>query len=75
MNTNRREFLGTASLAGVHWYAHANPTWQGQPNDPAPRDIAGQMTFENDFVRYVLGHDGQNLHLIDKRSGRDYCQR
>ncbi len=74
MKINRREFLGTASVAGVHLYAQANPVWLGKPDNHAQRDSAGRTIFENDYVRYVLGPGGQNLHFIDKRSGRDYCQ-
>ncbi|MEK7399642.1 MAG: hypothetical protein AAB116_22090 [Candidatus Poribacteria bacterium] len=28
---------------------------------------------ENDYLLYVIGDDGKNLHFIDKKSGIDYC--
>ncbi|MBI4324281.1 MAG: hypothetical protein HY674_03370 [Chloroflexi bacterium] len=28
---------------------------------------------ENDYLRYEIGANGQNLRFIDKRTGRDYC--
>lgn len=31
------------------------------------------IEIENDYVKYVIGSDGQNLHFIDKRNGTDYC--
>jgi hypothetical protein len=33
------------------------------------------ITLENDYARYVIGANGRNLHLIDKRTGADYCAR
>ena len=34
-----------------------------------------EITLENRHVKYVIGPDGANLHLIDKRAGKDYCVR
>jgi len=31
------------------------------------------FTIENDFVRYIIGADGCNLHFVDKSTGTDYC--
>ncbi len=33
----------------------------------------GMMSIETDYVRYIFGSSGQNLHFIDKQSGMDYC--
>jgi hypothetical protein len=33
------------------------------------------VVIENDCLRYVIGADGRNLNVIDKRTGRDYCAR
>ena len=30
------------------------------------------VTFENRFVKYVIGDDGRNLHFLDKASGTDH---
>ncbi len=32
------------------------------------------VSLENDYAKYVIGPDGRNLHLIDKRTGTDYCR-
>ncbi|MGB9596366.1 MAG: hypothetical protein ACPL7B_08800, partial [Candidatus Poribacteria bacterium] len=32
-----------------------------------------KFEFENDYLLYVIGEDGKNLHFIDKRTGEDYC--
>ena len=65
---DRRRFLkkGLISCAsveafGISGFAHTHPS------DRSP------VTIENDYVRYVVGPSGRNLHFIDKRSGRDYC--
>jgi len=31
------------------------------------------ISIENEYVRYVIGSDGTNLHFIDKRTDTDYC--
>ncbi|MDO8589073.1 MAG: hypothetical protein Q7T82_18755 [Armatimonadota bacterium] len=39
-----------------------------------PESVVG-FVLENDYARYVVGQDGASLHLIDKSSGKDYCDR
>ena len=34
---------------------------------------AAPIVLENDEVRYVIGTDGRNVDLVDKRTGRNYC--
>ncbi len=34
---------------------------------------AETITFENDYVRYVISEDGRNLHFMDRRTGEDFC--
>jgi len=31
------------------------------------------VEIENEYTRYVIGPDGQNLHFIDKQTDKDYC--
>jgi hypothetical protein len=31
------------------------------------------ITIQNEYVKYVIGADGTNLHFVDKRTGQDYC--
>ena len=31
------------------------------------------IEIENDYVKYSIESDGQNLHFVDKRTGEDYC--
>jgi len=48
---------------------------EGLSDKPAacrPAEPPGEIVFENDYLKYVLGTDGRNLHFIDKRSGKDY---
>ncbi|RJP32299.1 MAG: hypothetical protein C4527_06280 [Candidatus Omnitrophota bacterium] len=33
----------------------------------------GFIILENEFIRYVIGKDGRNLHFIDQRDGSEYC--
>ena len=35
----------------------------------------GGAVLENDLMRYVIGADGTNQRFIDKRAGKDYCDR
>jgi hypothetical protein len=42
-----------------------NPVLAAEPEGAA-------CTLENDYVRYVLGFDGKNLHWVDKQDGKDY---
>jgi len=39
------------------------------PAFAAPQDVV----LENDYARYVIGPDGRNRSLVDKKSGKDYC--
>lgn len=32
-----------------------------------------EIVFETDFLQFTIGQNGQNLHFIDKRDGKDYC--
>jgi len=31
-------------------------------------------SFENDYLRFVVGGDGKALHFIDSKTGKDYCK-
>lgn len=31
-------------------------------------------SFENDYLRLVVGSDGKILHFIDRKTGKDYCR-
>jgi hypothetical protein len=33
----------------------------------------GACTLENQYIKLVIGADGSNRQLVDKRDGRDYC--
>lgn len=33
------------------------------------------VEIENEYTRYVIGPNGQNLHFIEKRNDKDYCFR
>ena len=66
----RRQFLkkGFISLASLKAVEHRD-FLQAREAEGA------QIEIQNDFVRYVIGNDGQNLHFVDKRTGDDYCAR
>jgi hypothetical protein len=66
----RRQFLekGFISLASLKALEHKD-FLQAREAERAPIEI------QNDFVKYVIGNDGQNLHFVDKRTGDDYCAR
>ena len=66
----RRQFLqqGFLSLASLKALEYRD--------FPPVREPEGtQIEIENDFVRYVIGSDGQNLHFVVKQTGGDYCAR
>ncbi len=66
----RRQFLrkGVASLASLK-ALEAGGFVQAKGIED------GQIEIKNDYLRYVIGHDGENLHFIDERTGDDYCAR
>ena len=33
------------------------------------------IVLENEHVKYLISADGSNTSFIDKRTGRDYCER
>jgi hypothetical protein len=35
-------------------------------------EIAMTIKLENEYVKYVIGPDGRNLHFIDQQTGKDY---
>ena len=41
----------------------------------APAGVEAAIIFENRHVLYEIGAQGENLRLVDKRSGTDYCDR
>ncbi|MCL5006460.1 MAG: hypothetical protein M1404_07970 [Acidobacteria bacterium] len=65
---NRRRFLkkGLISCASVEALGIVKLA-QAQLSDTPP------VAIETDYVRYVIGPAGQNLHFIDRQSGKDYC--
>jgi len=36
-------------------------------------EVAMAIEFENDYLMYVIGSDGGNLHFMDRRTGKEYC--
>lgn len=38
----------------------------------SPASQAAAIDIENDYVRYVIAANGQNLHFMDKLTGKDY---
>jgi len=66
----RRQFLkrGVASLASLKAL---------EPGDflQAREPEGGQIEIKNDFARWVIGDDGQNLRFVDESTGDDYCAR
>lgn len=33
------------------------------------------VVIQNDYLRYEIGADGRNAHFVEKRTGKDYCDR
>jgi hypothetical protein len=64
----RRHFLkkGLVSLASLKAFGTSKLA-------QTPASAVGMMSVETDYVKYVIGSNGQNLHFIDKQSGQDYC--
>ena len=64
----RRQFLeqGLISLASLETLGMAGAL-------QARAAEGDQIEFQNDLLRIVIGHGGQNLHFVDKQSGDDYC--
>jgi len=58
----KRLLVGTAAL----FLLFAYPSLSFSQSD---------IVLENEYVRYVIGPDGINLHFIDKRDGRDYIDK
>jgi hypothetical protein len=65
----RRQFVG-GSVAGLA--AGLSVSWPGWS---AADDVTGAWSLENEHVRYVVGPDARSQQFIDKRSGRDYCDK
>jgi hypothetical protein len=59
---------GAAAVALAFGLAAAAAGPAGKPTQ-APMNIA----LENEFARYEISAAGKNLHLVDKRTGADYC--
>ena len=66
----RRQFLkkGVISLASLKALEHRDFLQAREPE-------GGPIEIQNDFVRWVIGDDGQNLHFVDESTGDDYCAR
>lgn len=59
---HHRIVAALALLAGLNWIGRL------QAAEPE-----AACTLENQYVKYVIGADGSNRQLVDKRDGKDYC--